>query len=396
MNDVKVGLIGCGDISEKYIDTMKNLFHVDVVAVTDKVPEKARNRADQFGIPRVCRSNQELVSMPEVDLVVVLTTPPQHFSVCELALQANKHVYVEKPLSLTREEGKKLLDLAEKEDRMLSCAPDTILAAGVQTGRKLIDDGWIGRPFAATSHIATGGHESWHPNPEFFYKEGGGPLFDVAPYYITALAYLLGPVESAVCSAMITYPERTITSQPLYGQKISVEVPTHLAGILNLKGGIIATILHSFDVPNTQMGWDIEIYGTEGTLIVPSPCMFGGEILYKKTVRGRPKGDVAAKNGEKTSGIAEVLEMVHRMEGWSVLPLLHCYDQDYRGIGVADMVDALKKGRKQRLGADLGYHVLDVMVGLMESWKEDRIYHVQSTFERTAPMKLGAKPGSMD
>ncbi|MEG1061544.1 MAG: Gfo/Idh/MocA family oxidoreductase, partial [Oscillospiraceae bacterium] len=233
---------------------------------------------------------------------------------------------------------------------------------GLQTTRKLIEDGWIGRPTAAISHILTGGPESWHPNPAFLYHKGAGPLYDVAPYYVAGLSYLFGPVEMVMCAAKKTYEQRIIGSQPLYGTMIDVEVPTYLAGILSMENGVICSIHHSFDVAQTKLDNRVEIYGTEGTLVVPTPCDFSGEILYR------------GKLDDK----------------WSVIPPLFAYRSDCRGIGVADMADALLKSRQPRLGDDFVYHTLDVLEQLDMSAQNRQSRTVESHFVPTPLMELGA------
>lgn len=363
MRKVKIGVIGCGNISEKYIYNLTCVFrNTEVIAVTDINEENAVKRAQQFGINKVCKTNEELLSIPEIEIVVVLTNPAQHYSVCQSSLQAGKHTYVEKPLSLNTEDGKKLLELADKKGIMLSAAPDTILGSGMQTARKLMDDGWIGKPVAAVSHIFTGGPETWHPNPAFLYHMGAGPLFDVAPYYVAGLCYLLGPVQSVMCAGKITYPERTITSKPLYGTSIHVEVPTYIAGILNMQNGAIATIHHSFDVNDTRLGDSIEIYGTEGTLIIPSPCGFSGDILFKKK----------------------------SMEEWAKVPCIFPYREDSRGVGVADMAMAILESKSGRLSKEFGYHTLDVLVQLDNSQRLLQACKVESTFGTTDAMDMVA------
>lgn len=360
MRKVKVGIIGCGNISEKYIDNLTHLFeNTEVIAVTDVISEAAEKRAEQFGIPKICKTNEELLKLPEVEIVVVLTNPSQHFNICEASLLAGKHTYVEKPLSLGTNDAKRLLELANEKGLMLSSAPDTILGSGMQTARKLIDEGWIGKPIAAISHILTGGPESWHPSPAFLYHVGAGPLFDVAPYYVAGLTYLLGPVDNVMCSAKITYKERMITSQPLYGTKINVEVPTYIAGILNMSNGVIASIHHSFDVNDTKLDNSVEIYGTEGTIVIPTPCSFSGDIWFKK----------------KT------------IDEWSKVPCIFQYKDDTRGVGVADMAAALLENRSHRLSKEFGYHTLEVLEQLDNSSKFKKVCNIESSFERTEPMK---------
>lgn len=361
MDCVKIGIIGCGNISERYMMSLCDLFkHTEVIAVSDLNEGNARHRAEQFHIPNVCSSNEELLSIKEIDLVVVLTNPQFHYEVVKKSLLAGKNTYVEKPLSLSAKEGAELLKIAAEQNVMLAAAPDTILGAGVQTARKLIEDGWIGQPIAAISHILTGGPESWHPNPAFLYHKGAGPLYDVAPYYVAGLTYLLGPVSSVMCSAKRTYEKRMITSQPLYGTMVDVEVPTYLVGILNMENGVICSVHHSFDVGHTKLDNKIEIYGTEGTLIIPTPCDFSGDIYY----RGK-----------------------HSAE-WNKISPFFDYQSDCRGVGAADMADALLKKRTPRLNADFAYHTLEVLEGLEISATNNQSVEISSSFEIAQPMSL--------
>jgi predicted dehydrogenase len=285
----RIGLIGCGFISEIYLENLTRVLHnTEVVAVTDIVAANAARRAAQFGIGRVCSSNEELLAMDDIDIVLNLTIPSQHAPICLAALKAGKHVYTEKPLAMTLAEAAELLKVAAEKNLLIACAPDTFLGSGMQTCRKLIDEGWIGRPFAAMCHMLRAGPESWHPDPAFLYRKGAGPIYDTAPYFVTALSYLLGPVESVYCAGRTTWPERTITSQPRYGERIPVEVPTYIAGTLNFRDTALATLVISTDVPSSrqmdprQHNHRIEIFGTDGTLACPSPCFYDGQIYFKK------------------------------------------------------------------------------------------------------------------
>ena len=363
MKKIKIGIIGCGNISAKYLHSLTEVFsNVEPVAVSDLSYEAAKKRGKQFNIPYICKTNEELLNQPELELVVILTNPDQHFVVAEASLKAGKHTYIEKPLSLNTTDGRKLIALAKEKRLMLSGAPDTILGAGVQTARKLIDDDKIGDPIATISHILTAGPESWHPDPAFLYHKGAGPLFDVAPYYVAALTYLFGPVASVMSAGKKTYSQRPITSQPFCGTMIDVEVPTYLVGILTMKSGIICTIHHSFDVLHTKFENNIEIYGTKGVLIIPTPCDFSGEILF----RGAVDSD------------------------WCSIPLSFPYKSDNRGIGVADMADALLQKRSPRLGADFVYHTLDILEHLNVSIETNEAKKIESIFERTQPMNIEA------
>lgn len=280
MSKVKVGIIGCGNISDIYLKNCTQVFdNLEVVSCADLIRERAEQKAEEYNI-KAC-SVEELLSDPEIEIVINLTIPKAHAEVCLAALEAGKHVYVEKPLAITREDGKEILETAKEKGLLVGGAPDTFLGAGLQTCRKLIEDGWIGQPIGATAFMVNHGHESWHPDPEFYYKVGGGPMFDMGPYYLTALISLMGPIKRVTGSARITFPERLITSEPKYGTKISVDVPTHVAGIMDFESGAIGTILTSFDVWGSQLP-RIEVYGTTGSMIVPDPNTFGGPVLIKR------------------------------------------------------------------------------------------------------------------
>ena len=352
MPRVRIGVVGCGVISEIYIRNLQQLFlDTEVVAVSDLVLENAERRAAQFEIPTVCRTNEELLARDDVDVVLNLTIPRAHADVSRAALRAGKHVYTEKPLALGLAEGGELVALARDRGLLFGSAPDTFLGAAVQTSRKLLDDGWVGRPFAVTCHMLRAGPEAWHPDPAFLYQEGAGPLFDSGPYSLTVLAYLLGPIESVMCSAEIIHPERTITSQPRYGQKIHVEVPTFVAGLLNFASGAIGTLVMSVDVENSrhhdprQHNYGIEVYGSEGTLSVPS---------------------------------------------------VHAYREDGRGLGVADMASAILRGRAPRVSGEMVYHVHEVLHRLDESWRTGTRRRVESRFGRTEALSPNLRPGQIE
>ena len=363
MAKIKAGIIGCGNISAKYLHSLTEVFSiVEPIAISDLSYEATKKRGERFNIPHICKTNEELLNLPEIKIIVVLTNPAQHYTIAEQCLRAGKHTYIEKPISLNTTDCAKLVRLAKEMGLMLSGAPDTILGAGVQTTRKLIDEGKIGEPIAAISHILTSGPESWHPNPAYLYHEGAGPLFDVAPYYVACLTYLFGPAALVMCMGKKTYSQRPITSQPLYGTMINVEVPTYLAGVLTMKNGVICSIHHSFDVLHTKLGNSIEIYGTKGVLIMPTPCGFSGEILY----RGKDDFD------------------------WSNIPLAFPYQSDNRGIGVAEMAEALIQGQPPRLGADFVYHTLDVLEKINNSILTNEPKKIESVFQKTSLMSTEA------
>ncbi|MFB9275658.1 Gfo/Idh/MocA family protein [Cohnella cellulosilytica] len=366
MEKIKVGIIGTGNISGIYFQNGKRFDSMEVVACADLDVERAKARAEEFGV-RGC-SVEELLADPDIQMVINLTIPLAHASVCLQALEAGKHVYVEKPLAATREEGQKVLELAARKGLLVGSAPDTFLGGGIQTAIKMIRDGWIGEPIGATAFMTSGGHESWHPAPEFYYQKGGGPMFDMGPYYLTALIAMLGPISRVTGSARISYPERTITSQPKFGQKVKVEVPTHVAGIMDFAAGPIGTLLTSFDTKGASTLPRIEVYGSGGTLLVPDPNGFGGTVSVWRA-------------GAKQ---------------WSELPHTHGKVENARGVGAADMARAIQTGRKHRASGELAFHVLEAMHGFHDASEQGAHYVMKSTCDTPAPLPLGLADFELD
>lgn len=355
---IRAGIIGTGNISGIYFQNGSRFDSLEIVACADLNVERAKAKAAEHGV-RGC-SVEELLAADDIDMVINLTIPQAHASVCIQALEAGKHVYVEKPLSVTREEGRQVLETAAKRGLLVGGAPDTFLGGGIQTCVKLIEDGWIGTPIGATAFMMSGGHETWHPDPEFYYKKGGGPMFDMGPYYLTALVAMLGPISRVTGSARASFPERTITSEPKRGQTIQVDVPTHVAGILDFAAGPIATLLTSFDTKGGSQLPRIEVYGSAGTLLVPDPNTFGGPVLVRR------------------AGAKE----------WSEIPLTHGNADNARGIGAADMAEAILTGRPHRANGELAFHVLEAMHGFHDASEQGVHYKMTSTCERPAPMPL--------
>lgn len=360
MRKVNVAVVGCGNISGIYLENLTKRFHnVEVYAISDLIEENTRAKSEKYGIDRIM-TFEEIIADPNVEIVLNLTTPPIHFGLCKRALEAGKNVYVEKPLSLNYEQGKELVALAEEKGLLLGCAPDTFLGAGIQTCRHLIDEGLIGDVIGATAFMVCHGHESWHPGPEFYYKKGGGPMFDMGPYYLTALVNMIGSVESVSGMTAISMPTRTITSQPKYGQIIDVEVPTHVNGLLRFSNGAIGNIITSFDVWGSVLP-RIEVYGTRGSLIVPDPNGFGGEVLLKQYF------DTEFK----------------------ICPLVTCNSENSRGIGLSDMANALLSGRRNhRACGRLALHVLEIMEKIHTSSDEHREIRLESSCEKPEAMPL--------
>ena len=379
MAKTKIGIIGTGNISGIYIKNMYFLHNLELVAMADLIEERPRAKVEEIkakyntewklqGEPKlpVACPVADLLANPEIDIVLNLTPPKQHMPVALAALNAGKHTYHEKPFATNREDGKKIMALAKKKKLRVGAAPDTFFGGGIQTCRKLIDDGWIGTPTGATAFMTCPGHETWHPDPEFYYEVGGGPMFDMGPYYLSALINLIGPVKRVAGFARKAFATRTITSPRKYGKVVKVETPTHIASTLEFAGGAVGTMIMSFDVFAADLP-RIEVYGTRGSISVPDPNGYGGEV---KVQIGRGS--------------------------WATVPLIHGYRENSRGVGVADMASAIAHNRPQRASGELAYHVLDVMAASLDAAKAGKTITVQSTAERPKAMPLGLRDGDID
>jgi len=366
MNKTKIGIVGCGVISGVYLKVSQIFENIEIAACSDIIMDRAKARAEEFNISKAC-TVEELLADPEIEIVLNLTIPRAHAEIAFKALNTGKHVYNEKPITVTREDGQKILQLAKEKGLRVGCAPDTFLGGGLQTCRKLIDNGWIGKPIAATAFWVSHGPEKWHPDPEFYYKVGGGPMFDMGPYYLTALVFLMGPIRRVTGLTRLTFPERTITSQPKYGTKIKVDVPTHVIGVMDFANGTIGTIITSFDIWGAQLP-RIEIYGTEASLSVPDPNGFGGPVSILHA-------------GSKK---------------WNEVPLTHGYTDQSRSIGVADMAKAIKTRRPHRANGEMAYHILDVMHAFHDASNQGKHIELQSTCTRPAPLPMGLRNGELD
>ncbi len=360
----KIGIIGCGNISGIYLKADKTFNNLELVACADLDIERAQAKAAEHNIKAY--SVDELLADPEIEIVINLTIPGAHAAVSTAAVQAGKAAYSEKPFALTRADGEALLQLAAAKGQRVGCAPDTFLGGGLQTCRKLVDDGVIGVPVAATAFMMSRGHEHWHPSPEFYYQPGGGPMFDMGPYYLTALVAILGSVRRVTGLTRASFAERQITSQPKYGQTIKVEVPTHVAGLLEFASGAIGTIITTFDVKASQLP-RLEIYGSDATLSLPDPNTFGGPVR----VRSATDSD------------------------WIDMPLTHIYTENSRGLGVADMADAIRHHRPHRASGELAHHVLDIMQAFHEASATGKHIDLTSTCARPALLPIGLQPGEI-
>lgn len=362
---VKAGIIGCGNISGAYFNAAAQLDVLDITACADLNMEAAQAKAEENNIRAL--TVEELLADPEIQIVINLTTPQAHAEINTKALKAGKHAYCEKPFAVNRDEAQQVLALAREKGLLTGGAPDTYFGAGLQTSRKVIDDGWIGRPVAGTAFMCCPGHERWHPNPGFYYLKGGGPMLDMGPYYLTALIHLLGPIKrvAAICGRKTD--ERLATSEKANGQILPVEVNTHAAGTLEFECGAIITMVMSFDVWK-QGAAPIEIHGTEGSLRVPDPNNFGGQISL-------------FRSGQ---------------DDWKEVPLSHGYTDNMRSIGVADMACAIQSGRPNRCSGELAYHVLDVMLAFDESSETGKHIEIQSSCAQPAALPMNLPHGKLD
>lgn len=365
---VGIGFVGVGVISDIYLTNITSMFHeIEVVGVCDLIREKAERGAAKYGVKKIYKDMYELFADDEVDIVLNITRPYEHYEVTKAALMAGKHVYSEKPLSPDLSEGIELVNLAKEKGLFLGGAPDTFMGAGIQTARKVIDDGFIGKVIGGRAMFSSHGPEDWHPDCEFVYKYGGGPMFDMGPYYVTALVNLLGRAETVSGYTKTTFPERPMLCGPKFGNMMDVSVPTYVMGEVGFECGAVVSVFTTFDVFNTVSAM-IELYGTEGSIRVPDPNTFGGKV---EVLRGRSE---------------EYLE----------IPLLFDYPDNSRALGLADMAKAVQTGRMHRANYMQQLHVLEVMSSFEKSSNEGRRITLTTPYERQKPMDATKLTGYLD
>jgi len=363
METAGVGIIGCGNISTAYLTLAPMFKGVEMRAVADLNMDAARAQADAFGVEAL--SVEDLLASDKIDVVVNLTIPDAHFGVTKSILEAGKHAYTEKPIVLTMEEGETLRALADAKGLRIGSAPDTFLGGSHQLARRLIDDGRIGDVAAGTAHVMSRGMEHWHPNPDFFFKPGAGPMLDIGPYYVTNLIQLLGPVSRVGALTTSAFEYRTITSEPRAGEKIKVETPTNIHALLQFETGATVTLSTSWDVHVHRHG-HMGLYGTDGSLFLPDPNFFGGPVEL-----GEPGGHIVP------------------MPEWNH-PFGVPNQEDranYRCAGLADMVAGLTQGRAHRCSLELALHAVDVMTSVLKSGETGGFVELSTTCER--PEALG-------
>jgi predicted dehydrogenase len=350
-NARRIGVVGLGSISGAYLETLAGNRAVTITAVADL--DQSRAEAVALGLPQArAISVAELVASDTVDTVLNLTIPAAHADIALAAIEHGKHVYGEKPFAVTMDEGRAILAAAHEAGVVVGSAPDTVLGTGIQTARNAIDRGAIGRPLSAVATMVTPGHEYWHPNPDFYYVAGGGPVLDMGPYYVATLLHLMGPVRSVIASGSRLRRERTIATGRRAGETIPVEVLTHVSGVLEHSGGALSTITMSFDARSTR-AVPIEVHGELGTLAVPDPNQFSGPVAV--------------------AGADESWSPIHPEAG---------YSDGARGIGLLEFVDAIEQGRTPRANGEFALHTLDVMLSMLEAAGSDRRVPLTTTASR--------------
>ena len=363
MTQLSVGIIGCGNISTTYLKFARLFKALKLVAVADINIEVAQVRAAQYNVR--ADSVTDLLSAPDVDVIVNLTIPLVHYDVTRQILEAGKHAYSEKPLVLTLDEGMHLRNLASSKNLRVGSAPDTFLGGAHQLARAAIDDGKIGQIIGGTCHVMGRGMEAWHPNPDFFFQPGAGPILDIGPYYVTNLIQLLGPVKSVVSLATTTFQNRTIGNGDRIGETVPVNTPTNIHALLAFANGATVTLGTSWDVWVHQHG-HMELYGTDASLFLPDPNFFGGTVEI-----GRQDGEIVAlPEWDHPFGVA------NDDEGRA----------NYRCAGLADMAMAIVEGRDHRCNIDLALHAIDVLTAILKAGKERQFIDLTTTCQRPASL----------
>jgi len=357
---VGIGVIGAGVISSQYLDNLTTFPDLEVLFVGDMILERAKAQAAKYGVPG-SGTVEDLLAHPEIEIVVNLTPPAAHVEIALQALSVGKSVWTEKPFALDRVSGKTLLDEAARLGLRVATAPDTFLGAGLQTALRLIEAGEIGTPLTALALMQSPGPDSWHPNPEFLFQEGGGPLFDIGPYYLTTLVQTFGPVKRVTAAASTSRPVRVIGSGPRAGTKFNVTVPSHHGALIDFESGASAQTIFSFQSHRKRTGF-VEVSGTTATIAFPDPNNFDGDsMLFDGT---DDKGRQVPAIGSKST----------------------------RGTGVAELAQAIRAGRPERANGALAYHVLDIMVSIAESAHGGETVTVETSFEKALAVPAGWDP----
>jgi len=361
-----VGVIGCGNISAAYFRLAPLFKGIEMRACADINMDAAKARAKEFKLR--ADTVDDLLGANDVDIVVNLTIPAAHYAISKQVIDAGKHVYSEKPFVLSVKEGLDLKKRADKSGLRIGSAPDTFLGGAHQLARSIVDSGQLGKITSGTCYVMSHGMEAWHPNPDFFFQPGAGPVLDIGPYYVTDLIQLIGPVKQVAAIATTPAKVRTITSKPRYGEKIKVNTPTTIHTILEFVSGAVVTLNTSWDVWKHGHA-PIELYGEEGTIFVPDPNFFGGTVSYTRQAD-------AVKKLPKWKHLLSVPNSMHSIGAMA----------NYRTVGLADMAVAIQEGRPHRCSLELALHAVDVMTSILKSGETGKFVTLQTTCERPAAL----------
>ena len=377
MRTFHVGILGCGMISRTYAGDIGRFYpQLKIIACADVRNESAEKLAKEFHIPKAC-TPEELLADRDLEIIINLTPPQVHVEVNRSIIEAGKHLFSEKPFAQTVAQTKELLDLAEKKGVRVGSAPDTFMASGLQSVRYYLDTGLIGKPFFITANMVTFGPETWHPNPPAFYSKGGGPLYEMAPYYLSALIALLGPLESIGAYSVKPRETRHAYVGPLAGQDIPAEVPTHYTAILRMRCGVVVNMNMTFDIYRSHLPM-FEIYGTDGTLAYPDPNFGGGTPqVYRKEQFTDPVWQDTPEARERSEAFRDLPELFTRAKDYS------------RGIGVLDLAKAIETNGKNRSCGEVIIHVIEAIEGLKRSAESGEFYQMATTCERPEPLTPG-------
>jgi predicted dehydrogenase len=360
-----VGIIGCGNISAAYFTLIPLYNNLKIIACADINAAAAKSRADEFGVEAL--SIDDLLARSDIDVVVNLTIPDAHYPVSRQILESGKHVYSEKPFVLTLEQGEELRKISSEKGLRVGSAPDTFLGGAHQMARSIIDSGKVGKIMSGSAHVLGPGMEMWHPNPDFFFKPGGGPILDMGPYYIHNLINLVGPVKTVAAMSNKAKEVRTITSEPRKGEKIPVEIVTNIEAVLEFHSGAVISLHASWDVW-AHRHQNMELYGTDGAIFVPDPNFFGGKVEIAGTDREGPK---------EVEMWDHPLTKANFKSSWGTSP-------NYRGAGLSDMMAAFAEGRPHRCSLEMSLHAVDVLTSILKAGEERRFITVSTICDQPA------------
>ena len=360
---MNIGIIGCGNISDTYFESQEIFKNINIVACSDIIKSLADEKASKYKVKSL--SVEDLLEDEQIDVVLNLTIPSSHKEIIIRSLENGKNCFSEKPLAISFKDGLEIKKKANEKNLTVGCAPDTFLGAAGQKARELIEKQEIGNVVLGKFNIMSHGMEDWHPNPDFFFKPGAGPVFDLGVYYLTQLINLNGPIKNVIATSGTVLNERIITSSPRFGEKIPVETPTTLLGTLNFYNNSKVQFFCSWDVWRHSHS-NMEIYGLEGSMIIPDPNFFSGDILVSK----RDNEWQTINNDDMLLGIPNKIDN----KGYKIA--------NYRGIGLSDMIDSIANKRIPRCSLDLSLHVLEVMEGIISSAEVDEIYNISTKPEK--------------